>query len=186
VLIYLTGIRTLVAITWKASRLLCFAFLLPSGVCIIVLLMRCCYNHIYISNALSLYCLAVRLFYKKILTMSFSWAEGLHFLWLTFSLLPPLLPSLVDIEYESMCSRRKAGVLVFDLACLSEASVFVLSLWPSSLSLLGVDRDAIVCRSREAEVLVFDLADVAKVLAQFEHSLEVLIFILDASPEATE
>ena len=118
--------------------------------------------------------------------MSFSWAEGLHFLWLTFSLLPPLLPSLVDIEYESMCSRRKVGVLVFDLARLSEASVFVLSLWPSSLSLLVVDRDAIVRRSGEAEVLVFDLADVAKALVQFEHSSEVLVFIHDASPDATE
>jgi hypothetical protein len=35
-------------------------------------------------------------------------------------------------------------------------------------------------------VLVFDLADVAKALAQFEHSSEALVFNLDASPEATE
>ena len=30
-------------------------------------------------------------------------------------------------------------------------------------------------------MLVFDLADAAKALAQFEHSSEMLIFILDAS-----
>ena len=41
-------------------------------------------------------------------------------------------------------------------------------------------------RSGEAKVLVFDLADVVKALAQFEHSSEALILILDASPEATE
>jgi len=35
-------------------------------------------------------------------------------------------------------------------------------------------------------VLVFDLADVAKALAQFEHSSEALSFILNASPEATK
>jgi hypothetical protein len=35
-------------------------------------------------------------------------------------------------------------------------------------------------------VLVFDLADVAKALAQFEHSSEALVFALDASLEATE
>ena len=34
-------------------------------------------------------------------------------------------------------------------------------------------------------MLVFDLAAVAKALAQFEHSLEMLIFILDASQEDT-
>ena len=38
----------------------------------------------------------------------------------------------------------------------------------------------------EAEVLIFDLADVAKALAQFEHSSELLVFILDASLEAIE
>ena len=59
-------------------------------------------------------------------------------------LLPPFLPSLVDVEYES---ARHSG---------------------------------------ETEVLVFDLADVAKALAQFEHSLEALILILDASLEAIE
>ena len=41
-------------------------------------------------------------------------------------------------------------------------------------------------RSGEAKVLVFDLADVVKALAQFEHSSEALILILDGSPEATE
>ena len=49
-------------------------------------------------------------------------------MWLTFSLLPPLLSSLVDIEYESVCSHGKGEVLVFDLAHLAEASVSVLSL----------------------------------------------------------
>ena len=59
-------------------------------------------------------------------------------------LLPPLLSSLVTVEYES------------------------------------------THHSGEAEVLVFDLADAVKALAHFEHSSEALIFILDASPEATE
>ena len=40
-------------------------------------------------------------------------------------------------------------------------------------------------RSGETEVLIFDLANVVKALAQFEHSSEALILILDASPEAT-
>ena len=35
-------------------------------------------------------------------------------------------------------------------------------------------------------MLVFDLADVAKALVQFKHLSEVLVFILGASPEATE
>ena len=35
-------------------------------------------------------------------------------------------------------------------------------------------------------MLVFDLVDVARALAQFEHSSEVLVFNLDASLEATE
>ena len=34
-------------------------------------------------------------------------------------------------------------------------------------------------------MLVFDLIVVAKALAQFEHSSEVLVFDLGASPEAT-
>ena len=59
-------------------------------------------------------------------------------------LLPLLLSSLVDVEYES------------------------------------------VHHSGETKVLVFDLADVAKALAQFEHSSEALSFILNASPEATK
>ena len=33
---------------------------------------------------------------------------------------------------------------------------------------------------------MFDLADAVKALSQFEHSSEMLIFILDASQEATE
>ena len=35
-------------------------------------------------------------------------------------------------------------------------------------------------------MLVFDLVDVVRALAQFEHSSEVLVLNLDASPEATE
>ena len=96
--------------------------------------------------------------------MSFSYAEGLHFLWLTFCLLPSLLSSLVDVEYESMCSREKVEVLVFDLVRLAEALVSALLLQPPSLCLLEVDRDSLAHRSGEAEVLVFDLAVVAKPL----------------------
>jgi len=77
-------------------------------------------------------------------------------------------------------------LLVFDLARLAEASVLVLLLWPLSLCLLEVDREALARHSGETKVFVFDLADVAKALAQFEHLSEVLVFILDASLEATE
>ena len=101
------------------------------------------------------------------------------------SLLPPLLSSLVDIEYESVFLSEEAEFLVFDLARLVEASVLVLLLWPLSLCLLEVDREVLARHSGETKVRVFDLADVAKALMQFEHSLEVLIFILDASLEAT-
>ena len=52
--------------------------------------------------------------------------------------------------------------------------------------MLGVVRDALAYRSEEAKVLVFDLANVAKALVQFKHLSEVLVFILDASPVATE
>ena len=41
-------------------------------------------------------------------------------------------------------------------------------------------------RYRETGVLMFDLVVVAKVLVQFEHPSEVLVFNLDASREATE
>ena len=85
-----------------------------------------------------------------------------------------------------MFLHEEAKLLVFDLARLAEASVLVLLLWPLSLCLLEVDREALVGHSGETKVLIFDLADVAKALAQFEHSLEVLVFILDASLEATE
>jgi len=80
----------------------------------------------------------------------------------------------------------EAELLVFDLARLAEASVLVLLLWPLSLCLLEVDREALARHSGETKVFVFDLADVAKALAQFEHLSEVLVFILDASLEATE
>ena len=103
-----------------------------------------------------------------------------------YSLLPPLLSSLVDVEYESVFLHGEAELLVFDLACLAEALVLVLLLWSPSLCLLEVDREALARHSEETEVLVFDLADVAKALAQFEHLSEVLVFILDASLEATE
>ena len=55
-----------------------------------------------------------------------------------------------------------------------------------SLCLLGVGEDSSAHRRGRANVLVFDLADVAKALAQFEHSSEALVFNLDASPEATK
>ena len=103
-----------------------------------------------------------------------------------YSLLPPLLSSLVDVEYESVFLHRETGLLVFDLARLAEALVLVLLLWSPSLCLLEVDREALARHSEEIEVLIFNLADVVKVLAQFEHSSEVLVFILDASLEAIE
>ena len=104
---------------------------------------------------------------------------------LIFLLLPPLLSSLVNAEYESERPRGKAEALVFDLVRLAEASASTLLLWPPSLCLLGVDRGALARRCEEAEVLIFDLVDVAKALVQFEHSSEALVFNLDASPEAT-
>ena len=45
-----------------------------------------------------------------------------------YSLLPPLVSSLVDVEYESVFLHREAKLLVFDLAHLAEASVLVLLL----------------------------------------------------------
>ena len=104
---------------------------------------------------------------------------------LIFLLLPPLLSSLVDVEYVSVHPRGKAEALVFDLMCLATALVSALLLWPLSLCLLGVNRDALARRCGEAKVFIFDLAIVAKALVQFEHPSEVLIFNLDASPEAT-
>ena len=92
------------------------------------------------------------------------------YIFVPYSLLPPLVSSLVDVEYESVFLHGEAELLVFDLACLAEALVLVLSLWPLSLSLLEVDRNALARCSRETEVLVVDLADVTKALAQFEHS----------------
>ena len=69
-----------------------------------------------------------------------------------------------------MCSRGEAKVLVFDLARLAEALVFVLSLWPPSLCLLGVDMNSLVRRRGETRVLVSDLAVVAKALVGFPPS----------------
>jgi len=85
-----------------------------------------------------------------------------------------------------VCSHGKGEVLVFDLARLVEALVSVLSLWPPSLCLLGVDMNSLARCCGETGVLVFDLAVVAKALMQFEHPSEVLVFDLDASREATE
>ena len=51
----------------------------------------------------------------------------------TLSLLPLLLSSLVDIEYEYVFLREEAELLVLDLARLAEASVLVLLLWPPSV-----------------------------------------------------
>ena len=102
-----------------------------------------------------------------------------------FLFFPPLLSSLADVEYESVLLGEGAELLVFDLRCLVEALVLVLPLWPLPLCLLEVDREVLAHRSGGTEVLVFVLADAAKALAQFEHSSEMLIFILDASQEAT-
>ena len=44
------------------------------------------------------------------------------------SLLPLLLSSLVDVEYESVFLHEEAKLLVFDLVRLVEASVLVLLL----------------------------------------------------------
>ena len=79
--------------------------------------------------------------------------------------MPLLLSSLVDVEYDFVFLRGEAELLVFDLARLAEASVLVLLLWPPSLCLLEVDREALACRSGETKVLIFDLADAAKALA---------------------
>jgi hypothetical protein len=75
---------------------------------------------------------------------------------LIFLLLPPLLSSLVDTEYESVRPCRKAEALVSDLVHLAKASEFALQLWPPSLCLLGVNREAPARYCEEAEVLVFD------------------------------
>ena len=103
-----------------------------------------------------------------------------------FLFFPPLHSSLANVEYKSVLLREGAELLVFDLGRLAEALVLVLPLWPLLLCLLEVDSEVLACRNGGTEVLVFDLADAAKALAQFEHSSEMLIFILDASQEATE
>ena len=57
-------------------------------------------------------------------------------------LLPPFLPSLVDVEYESARHNREAKVLIFDLADVakalaqfehsSEALIFILDVSPEA------------------------------------------------------
>ena len=103
-----------------------------------------------------------------------------------FLFFPLLLSSLVDVEYEFVLLREGAELLVVDLGCPAEALVIVLPLWPPPLCLLEVDREVLARHSGETKVRVFDLADVTKVLSQFEHSSEALVFILDASLEAIE
>jgi hypothetical protein len=44
---------------------------------------------------------------------------------------------------------------------------------------LDVNREVLARRCGEAKVLIFDLVVVAKALAQFEHSSEVLVFNLE-------
>jgi len=98
-----------------------------------------------------------------------------------FLFFPPLHSSLANVEYKSVLLRGGAELLVFDLGRLAKALVLILPLWPPSLCLFKVDKEVLARHSGGTEVLVFDLAG-----AQFEHSSEVLIFILDASLEATE
>ena len=86
---------------------------------------------------------------------------------LIFLLLPPLLSSLVDAEYESACPRRKVEALVFDLVRLAEASASALLLWPPSWCLLGLDRGALPCRCGEAEVVAFVLSRLAEASSAF-------------------
>ena len=100
--------------------------------------------------------------------------------------MPPPLSFLTDVEYESVLWREGSGGLVFNVGRLAEALVLVLPLWPPPLCLLEVDKEVLACRSGGTEVLMFDLADAAKALGQFEHSSEMLIFILDVSQESTE
>ena len=69
-------------------------------------------------------------------------------------------------------------MLVFDLVSLAEARALTFFLWPLLLCCLVVARDILACRHGKAEVLVFDLAAVAKALAQFEHSSEVVGLML--------
>ena len=69
-------------------------------------------------------------------------AEELQWLLLFFLLLPPLLSSLVDVEYESARHSGEAEVLVFDLADVakalaqfehsSEALIFILDASPEA------------------------------------------------------
>ena len=61
--------------------------------------------------------------------------------------MPPPLSFLIDIEYESVLWRKGSGGLVFNVGRLAEALVLVLLLWPPSLLLLGVDREALACHS---------------------------------------
>jgi hypothetical protein len=67
-----------------------------------------------------------------------------------------------------------------------EASVLIFFLLPPLLFSLASIEDELARRSGEAEVLVPNLADVAKALAHLRPSWCVLVFDLDASPEATE
>ena len=78
------------------------------------------------------------------------------------SLLPPLLSSLADVEYESVLLREGAELLVFDFGRLAEALVLVWLIWPPSLCLLEVDKEVLARRDGETDVLVFYLVGVTK------------------------
>ena len=64
-----------------------------------------------------------------------------------FLFFPLLLSSLANVEYKYVVLREGAELLVFYLGRLVEALVLVLPLWPPSLLLLGVDREALACHS---------------------------------------
>jgi hypothetical protein len=101
---------------------------------------------------------------------------------LIFLLLPLLLSSLVVIGDELACLREKAEAPVFGLlSCMGAPTLAFLVYPPFSWSLV-VAREVLAHRRGKAEVLMFDLAVVAKALVQFEHSSEVLVFDLGASP----
>ena len=102
-----------------------------------------------------------------------------------FLLLPSLLSSLATIGDELACPRGRVEALVYDFVSCAEAPLLarigvVLAFWS-----LAIDREVLACHYEEAKVLVFDLVVVAKALAQFEHSLGVLVLNLYASLEAT-
>ena len=61
---------------------------------------------------------------------------------------------------------------------LAEARALTFFLWPPLLCHLAIAREVLAQRRGKTKVLVFDLAAVAKALAQFEHSSEVVGLML--------